>query len=208
MAKFESMRRGSIILLLLLLVLALAFGGVVWFDYLGLLDARQLLSPALRLVGIDRPLPAENVEALDFLDQERLKKRQDELVLRMEELDQREEGIEVRETELLQMMEILEERENALAEQEKSFNDRLKLYENRRANLRQASRYYVGMPPRESVDRLLAMEDQDLIDLLRATEEIAQEEEKVSMVSYWLSLMPAERTAALSRKMLKKPEDW
>lgn len=207
MARFQAVRTGSTVLLLLLLILALAFGGLVWFDYLGFVDARQLVSPVLRLVGIDRPDPIDNVEAIDLLDQERFMKQQDELILRMEELDQREQGIEVQEAEIRQMMEALEERENALTEQEKSFNDRLKRYENRNANLRQASRYYVGMPPQQSVERLLAMEDQDVIDLLRTTEEIAQEEGAASMVSYWLSLMPAERAAELSRKMLKKPEE-
>ena len=207
MARLRSVRKGSTILLLILLILALAFGGLVWFDYIGLLDVRTLLSPALRLVGIDRAEATENVDAPDLLDQERLKKRQNELILRMEELDQREETIKAREAELQQMMEAQEERKTALAEQEKSFNDQVKLYENRKANLRQAAHYFVGMPPRESVDRLLAMEDQDLIDLLRTTEEIAQEEGEVSMVSYWLSLMPAERAAELSRKMLRKPED-
>jgi flagellar protein FlbB len=170
-------------------------------------DARQLVSPVLRLVGINQPKPMENAEALDLLDQERFKMQQAEMLLWQEELAQREEGIRIKEAEIQQIMEALEEKENALLEQENSFNDRLKRYDNRKANLRQASRYFVGMPPDQSVERLLAMEDQDVIDLLRTTEEIAQEEGAASMVSYWLSLMPAERAAELSRKMLKKPEE-
>jgi flagellar protein FlbB len=207
MARFKAVRTGSTVLLLLLLILALGFGGLVWFDYLGFVDARQLVSPVLRLVGINQPKPMENAEALDLLDQERFKMQQAEMLLWQEELAQREEGIRIKEAEIQQIMEALEEKENALLEQENSFNDRLKRYDNRKANLRQASRYFVGMPPDQSVERLLAMEDQDVIDLLRTTEEIAQEEGAASMVSYWLSLMPAERAAELSRKMLKKPEE-
>ncbi len=133
--------------------------------------------------------------------------QQEELALRMEELDNREKEIQTMESEVIQMREALEERENALEDKEKSFNDRLKQYDNRSANLRQASQYYVGMAPKLAVERLLAMEDQDVVDILRVTETIAAEGGNASMVSYWLSLMPAERAADLSRKMLKKPED-
>jgi flagellar protein FlbB len=62
------------------------------------------------------------------------------------------------------------------------------------------------MQPALAVERLLAMGDQDVIDSLRMTETIAQETGATSVVSYWLSLMPADRSADLSRKMLKKPE--
>jgi flagellar protein FlbB len=103
-------------------------------------------------------------------------------------------------------LELLEEKEKALAEQEKSFNERLKQYENRRANLRQSAEYFAGMPPQHAVDRLLEMEDQDIIDILRTSERLAQESGEGSLVAYWLSLMPSERAAQLSRKMLKKPE--
>jgi flagellar protein FlbB len=48
------------------------------------------------------------------------------------------------------------------------------------------------------------MEDQDVIDLFRVTEEQAAEAGEISLVAYWLSLMPAERAAALERKMARK----
>ena len=48
---------------------------------------------------------------------------------------------------------------------------------------------------------LLAMDDQDVIDVLRVTEEQAAEAGEVSLVAYWLSLMPSDRAAVLQRKM-------
>ena len=189
MAQFKAVRTGSTILLLILLILALALGGVIWFDYLGFMDARKLASPVMSLLRINQPEPLENVDDTGFLDQERLKMQQEELSLRMEELDNREKQIETMESELTQMREALEERENALSDKEKSFNDRLKQYENRNANLRQASEYFVGMNPELAVERLLEMEDQDIIDVLRMTEAIAREEGAASMVAYWLSLI-------------------
>ncbi len=207
MAKFKAVRAGSTIVLLLLLIIVMGLGGLIWFDYLGFIDARKIAAPVLSFLRINQPEPLENVDSPGFLDQERIKMQQEELALRMEELDNREKEIQTMESEVIQMREALEERENALEDKEKSFNDRLKQYDNRNANLRQTSQYYVGMAPKPAVDRLLAMEDQDVIDILRITETIAGEEGKASMVSYWLSLMPAERAADLSRKMLKKPED-
>jgi len=62
----------------------------------------------------------------------------------------------------------------------------------------------VGMPPDKAVKILLAMEDQDVIDLMRVTEELAAEAGEASLVAYWLSLMPADRAAALQRKMARK----
>jgi flagellar protein FlbB len=68
----------------------------------------------------------------------------------------------------------------------------------------QNSAYLVGMPPDKAVKILLAMEDQDVIDLMRVTEELAAEAGEASLVAYWLSLMPADRAAALQRKMARK----
>jgi flagellar protein FlbB len=101
-------------------------------------------------------------------------------------------------------VEQVEEREKAADEREKVFNERLQAFENRRVNLKQNAAYLVGMSPDKAVKILLAMEDQDVIDLFRVTEEQAAEAGEASMVAYWLSLMPAERAAALERKMARK----
>jgi flagellar protein FlbB len=142
-----------------------------------------------------------------MLEQERLKKQRTALELQTEELQQREEEIERQENEINQKLETLDEREKALEEREKSFNERVKQYENKRANLRQSAEYFTGMPPQDAVDRLLEMDDQDVIDILRTVERMAQEAGEDSVVAFWLSLMPPDRAAQLSRKMLKKPEE-
>jgi len=141
-----------------------------------------------------------------LLERERLAKKEEALILNRESLDHDLVELEKMEVEVQQKLEMLEEKEKALAEREKSFNERVKQYENKRANLRQSAEYFNGMPPQKAVDRLLEMEDQDIIDILRTTEQMAQEAGENSIVSYWLSLMPSDRAAQLSRKMLKKPE--
>jgi flagellar protein FlbB len=120
-------------------------------------------------------------------------------------LDTLEQGLRSQEEELNQMIEQLQEKEQVLEDREKLFNERIKAFDNRRDNLRQNATYLVGMPPESAVKILLEMEDQDVIDIFRMTEEQAQEAGEISLVSYWLSLMPSERAAVLQRKMARKP---
>ena len=194
------------ILLLLILILILLIGGSLWFDYLGLLNVKEILAPATKMVGISAPEKIENEDDLLLLERERLTKREDALRLQEEALVTRTDDLEKMEAEVQQKLEMLEEKEKALAEQEKSFNERVKQYENKKANLRQSAEYFTGMPPQRAVERLLEMEDQDIIDILRTTEEMAEESGESSVVAFWLSLMPSDRAAQISRKMLKKPE--
>ena len=63
------------------------------------------------------------------------------------------------------------------------------------------------MRPENAVSILNEMEIQNVIDVLRKVEETAKAEEKTSMVSYWLSLMPPDRAAEIKRKMITKPEN-
>lgn len=198
---------GARMVVLVLLIAVLAFGGLLWFDYLGLIQVKPLFAPVLSLVGMDVPEKAPEPQELDtlMLEKERLAKQLEALDIRSEELDLRETALAGREAEIEQMMEVLQEREAELKEQENSFNQRLKQYENIRANLRQAALYYNGMPPQQAVDRLMEMDDQNVIDILRTAEELAAEAGEDSIVSFWLSLMPADRAAVLSRKMIQKP---
>jgi flagellar protein FlbB len=191
---------------LIVLILILAAGGLIWFDYLGLIQVKERFAPVYELVGLQAAEPVEQPDDELLLERQRLQKQQKALSIREEELDEREKSIERKEEEVQQKLETLEEREKALAEKEKSFNERVNQYENKRANLRQSAEYFTGMPPEKAVDRLLEMEDQEVIEILRTAERMAQEAGEDSVVSYWLSLMPPERAARLSRKMIKKPE--
>ena len=200
-----STRSGLRIFLFILLIAVLFLGGLLWFDFLGIVDVKYRFAPALKLIGIETPQKIVNSDDMLLLDRERLAKQLQALDIRAEELDKRENGISLKEAEVKQKLETLTENEKSLAEREKSFNDRLKAYEDRDRNLRQSSAYFTGMPPGDAVDRLLGMDDQDIIDILRTTELIAKEAGTDSIVSYWFSLMPSERAAELNRKMLKKP---
>jgi len=199
---YSGVGAGFRIVLLVLLVGVLALGGLVWFDYLGVVDARRTLAPVFALFGARRP----EVEAEDpmLLDKERLSKQLESVAVRAEELGAREQALASKEQELAQKVEQVQEREKAVEDREKLFNERVKAYDNRRENLVKNSAYLVGMPPDKAVKILLSMEDQDVIDLMRVTEELAVEAGETSLVAYWLSLMPADRAAGLQRKMARK----
>ncbi|MDR2482117.1 MAG: flagellar protein FlbB, partial [Treponema sp.] len=195
------------IIVLLLLIIVMAFGGIVWFDYLNVIDAKTVLAPLYRLIGLEgrsQPKVPEGEEYLS-LDAERLAVRLEALELRTLEMDKQEQEMQNRRGEIEQMAQELEERQTALDEREKSFNALSEQAEIRSRNVEQNARYLNGMPPENAVGIIAAMDDQDAIDVLRKTEEIAQAEGSASIVSYWLSLLPPERAAELQRKMAGRP---
>ncbi len=196
---------GLRIFVLILLIVVLFLGGVIWFDYLGLINAREQLSFIFGLINKEKVVTIDDKDDVFLLEKERYSKMKESLDIREEELNKREQELEKLSVEIKQKVEMLDEMEIALAEREKSFNVRTRLYENKIENLEQSSKYLVGMPPLKAKDILLEMNDQDVIDIMRVTERIAQETGEGSLVSYWLSLMPAERSAAIQRKMALKP---
>jgi flagellar protein FlbB len=204
MARYSYIGSGTKIILLLLVLITLIVGGFVWFDYLGLYDGKDILAPVLGLLGFQKRTIVKDVEDPHLLERERLKKQFEALEILEEELEQRESGITDKEKEISQMVGDIEEQEKALAERENSFNERVEQYDKRRRNLEQSSEYLVGMEPGKAVLILLEMDDADIIDIFRITEEIAEEEGEVSLVAYWLSLMPEDRAAELNRKMARK----
>jgi flagellar protein FlbB len=197
------------IIVLLLLIVVLAGGGLVWFDYLNVIDAKTILAPLYDRVpflgGQGRTQPETLPEDMLNLDAERLAIRLEALDLRNMEMDTRQQGLDSRYGEIEQMAQELEERQKALDERENSFNALTEEAEIKDRNVEQNARYLTGMPPERAVGIITAMDDQDAIDVFRKTEEIAQAEGATSIVSYWLSLMESERAAELQRKMAGRP---
>jgi len=204
-AEFGEVRPGIRIFILILLLAVLSLGAVIWFDYLGLLDAKAALAPVYQLLGAQRRGAASSPDDPNLLDRERLARQAESLSLQQEELATRGAAQDRREKELAQLSQDLADRESAVDSREKAFNERVKAFENRRVNLVQNAKYLVGMPPTNARDILVKMEDQDVIDIFRIVEDEARKAGEESTVAYWLSLMPADRAATLQRKMARKP---
>lgn len=197
----------SIVLIMLIIIMAL--GGLLWFDYLGVVHMKSVFSPLYKILGKE---PQTSVTATASkpiaadLDQDRINSQREAIDLRMEELDKRESEIVQKEKLNEQIASELSNREKSQEEREKTFNQTLKKYDDKNVNIEQIAANLNGMRPEAAVNILVAMDDQTVIDVLRKVEEIAARNGTSSMGSYWLSLMPAGRAAEIQRKMLSKPD--
>ena len=193
----------------LILIAILVLGGLLWFDYLGVIHAKRVFAPVYKLFGLapqtsvtattSKPLTAD-------LDEDRLAKRIEALDIRTQELDKRETDIKKIEEQNEAIAKELEERKNSQDEREKTFNNQVKKYDDRNTNIETIANYLNSMPPKTAVEELLSHDDQDIIDILRKADELAAASKTTSLSSVWLMNMPAERAATIQRKMANKPE--
>ncbi len=195
-------------ILLLLLIIVLVLFGLLWFDYLGVIQAKGLFAPVYRRMGL-QPQTSSSVSSKNLLqadlDNDRFAKRLESLDIRKEELDKREVDIRTQEDNNTQIAQELKDKETALEEREKTFNNEVKKYDDRMTNIEQIVQNLNGMQPKNAVAILNEMDDQLVIDVLRRAEADADAAGTASMVAYWLSLMPQARAAELQRKMVNKP---
>jgi flagellar protein FlbB len=194
---------------LLFLIIILAVCAIFWFDYLNLIDAKSILAPVYKYIPVigkeGRSQPKPQGDDTLNLDAERLAIRLEALELRNMEMDTRSKDLDSRYGEIVQMAQELEERQKALDERENSLKAQTADAENKDRNVEQNARYLTGMPPQNAVGIIAALDDQDAIDVLRKTEEIARTEGTTSIVAYWFSLMDPVRAAELQRKMANRP---
>ena len=201
MAEYSEARPGVRVFILLLLIIVLALGGVIWFDYLGVVDARSVIAPVYQLLGLGSRAPVASADDPNLLDKERLAKQQDALVLRQQDLDSRQAALDARQKQLDQLGQDLNDRQAAIDAQQKALNDARKAIEDRRVNLDQNATYLTSMPPSNAIAILAKQDDQYVIDTFRTVEAQAKKTGTDSLVPIWLSLMPPDRAATLQRKM-------
>jgi len=194
---------------LLLIVLILVAGGLLWFDYLGIVHVKTVFSPVYKFLGKDPQTSVTSTQSKPLvanLDEDRLNKQKEALNIFKEELDKRESDLEASEKQNAQIASELAEREKNQEEREKTFNLTVKKYDDKEVNIEQIASWLNGMTPAAAVGQLIAMDDQTVIDVLRKVEEMAAASGSNSQASYWLSLMPSDRAAEIQRKMINKPE--
>ena len=196
------------VIVLLILILVLAGGGIIWFDYLNVIDAKELLAPFYRFIGKDkRTGGVVGDDELLNLDAERLAVRLEAMALHELDMDKREADIATKQAELDQLAQQLEEDRKALTEMERSINEARLSAENIDKNVEGVSQRLTNMQPERAVAIIVAMTDQNAISVLRKTEEISKRDGTGNLVPYWLSLMAAtedgaKRAAELQRKMV------
>jgi flagellar protein FlbB len=209
MARFGQSRSGSVGrgAALILLILVLLAGGALWFDFLGMIDVKSFMAPAYRLLGVDARSPKRfRSDSPTLLEDERRSKLEEAAILRSQEQDKRQADLDRLEAEIAQKAQDVEDRQKSLDDQAKSFNDRVKEAETRGVNVEQNARRLTAMPPEAAVKILEAMNDQDVIDVLRKVDEIAAAAGEASIVPFWMSKMDSKRAAGIQRKMTEKPQ--
>ena len=202
------MARGDIgrSLLLLLLILIISAGGLLWFDYLNVIDIKTTLAPLYSRLGLGARTQSSvpRGEIID-LDAERLAVRLETLDLRELEMKKQEDEIKIRQAQIEHMSAELEDRQKGLDERENSMNAISGETASYERNIEQSARYLNSMRPENAVAIIEAMDDQKAIDIMRKVDEIAAAEGAASIVSYWLSQLPPARAAEIQRKMTIRP---
>ena len=181
---------------MLFLIAILCVAGLFWFDFLGVIQLKKIFAPVYTALGFAPQTSTTAVQGggiVADLEEDRFAKRLEALEMEKQALDKRSEEISRQEAQFQQIAQELEDRKTSQDDREQ--------YANRDANVAQNVKNLTGMAPQNAVAILVAMDDQDVIDILRKTEEIATQTGTSSMVAYWLSLMPAERAAVIQRKM-------
>jgi len=194
------------IIFLVVLILALIIGGLIWLDYLGLIEVKEQMAPITSLFGIKPRSTVEEPFSPMLLDADRLSKEHLAITVERRDLESQMEELRLREARLDQKESELEEKELSLEEKQKSLIEALSQYDNKVANLEQSALYMMGMPPNEAVSIMNEYDVRDLVDLLRTSERLSQEAGEESLVAYWLSIMPDRvRAAEIQRLLVEKP---
>ncbi len=201
MAELSEVRPGVRIFILFLLIVVLSLGGIIWFDYLGIVDARAMISPVYQLLGLGKRSAIASADDPNLLDKERLAKQQDSIALLQQDLDTRAAALDQKEKQLNQLGQDLNDRQAALDAQQKALSDAKKTLDDRRVNLEQNAVYLTTMAPANAIAILLKQDDQYVIDTFRIVDAQALKAGTDSVVPIWLSLMPPDRAATLQRKM-------
>jgi flagellar protein FlbB len=188
---------------LLLLIVAIAFGGLFWFDHLGILEYNRYVEPFERwLPSFMRRGRAVTEDQL-LLDKEFLFKEREILEAGKKELEIERADLERRSLEIKELEAKLSEEAKRLDEEKKVLSEKMGAYDNYIDNIGKQAQYFTNMPPKAAVERLSQLEDLLAIDILRQIDRNAEEQGKASVVPYFLSLMDPVKAAALQRKMTK-----
>ena len=194
------------IFFLLVLITALIIGGLIWLDFLGIIDVKEQLSPITSLFGVKPRTVVEQPFSPLLLDADRLSKERQAISIDRRTLETSSEELELREAQVRQMESEVTERESSLEERQISLIEAIRQYDNKVANLEQTARYMMEMPPADAVAIMDEYDVKDLVDLLRTSERLSRETGEASLVAYWLSIMPdRERAAEIQRLIVEKP---
>ena len=120
--------------------------------------------------------------------------QKNEIEKKTQELADRELGLEKLALELEEKQKNIDLQQNAIAKEQEDKN-------NYQVKVSEIADQFLNMPPERAVERLVALKDDILIsDILNRIDEKAKENNAISIVPYFYSLMPQEDAARIIRK--------
>ncbi len=192
--------------LLLLLIVALVIGGIIWFDFLGVIDRGNTLDFITTRLGIAKSEPIKDeTENIYLLDAVRIIKEREAIEQMEVVLKSREEAITLEEAKNKQIQEELKEKENSIIDKEKSLNEALSRYNDEQKNLETTVKYLGELPPQSVVAILNNYPILKIVDTLRKEDELAQQNNRVSNSATWILFMEPKMAAEVQDMMIKKP---
>ena len=190
------------IALLGVFILVLIAVGLWLLNILGVVNLTQLTNNIRAL----NPLSSARIDATDqlLLDKERIAKRESAVARVENDIARRERNVAFRENQLEAQQQELQDYETQIDEREKTLNSSQQRFENRRAVIEENLGVLRAMRPEEAVQILEGYDDQLLVDTFVVEEELADRDNRLSLVAVWLSRLPSERAAAVQRKSILK----
>ena len=132
-------------IVLLILIAIMSMGGIIWFDYLNVIDAKSVLAPIyervpfltgiLNIPGVGRLQPKTKPDEILDLNSERLAIRLEALELLNLEMDTKNRDLNAKFGEIEQMAQELEDRQKALDDRENSLTAKAADAENKDRNV-------------------------------------------------------------------------
>lgn len=168
-----------------------------------------ILMQQLKLINLQKYIPGagdsslpsmEELSSMDLLDHDRLSLKVQANEQRAEELDVQASGLKDLEIKLEEQRKQLEKERNAVEEEKKRLQEEQKLYDKKKETMTRTASELRQMEVQKAVDRLVERDNQDIIWIMKITDEQAAEAGSFSEVPTWLSTMDASRAAEIQRE--------
>lgn len=187
---------------LIVTIFVLLAGLIYWLELINVIPSKLLVNFITGMFNRNETVELENVSDILLLEKIRLEKQYEALRQEREKLEEYEQALLVREEEIEKNEETIRIKEEELNARELSLNLREKTIENKDERIRYNVISLLNMPPASAVEIMMGYDDQQLIDTLIMADKIAEENQTVSSVPYWFSLMDSERASEIQKKIL------
>ena len=134
---------------LLLLIVAIAFGGLFWFDHLGILDYNRFVRPFGKYLPAFMRRGKAVTEDQLLLDKEFLLKQGEILEAGKKDLELAQADLGRRSLEINEQEAKLGEEAKRLEEEKKVLSEKMGAYDNYKDNIRKQAQYFTNMPPND-----------------------------------------------------------